>query len=175
MLQHPKGLPRKMLRTQKQLMMQQLCPKWRPTMPLRPQRWLKTQHCPQRLSFRRLALVGGGGGRLPLPHMARRPSRSSLSARRLFQSPLLARRPSLSHPSSSPCRRLPTASPCRRLPSASPCRGLPGFLSCRAHPGRLPSCWLTGKASCTLTDFPLELFISLECLVSDRHSLSYRG
>ncbi len=111
MLQHPKGPPRKVND--------------------RPQRRPKTQHCPQRLSFRRLALVVvGGGGRLPLSHMAipelavRRPSGSSLSARSPFQCPLLARRPSLSCPSSSPCRQHS------------------GFLSCRGHPCCLPSSWL---------------------------------
>ncbi len=129
MLQHPKGLPGKLLRTQRQLMMQQLRPQWRPTMPLRPQRWLKTQHCPQRLSFRHLALVvGGGGGRLPLPHMAWRP----------FQSPLLARRPSLSRPSASPCRRRPSASPCRRRPSSSPCQRRPSASPCRRRPCASP-------------------------------------
>ncbi len=56
--------------------------------------------------------------------MAWGPSRSSLSARRPFQSPLLARRP------------------CRRRPSTSPCRRRPGFLSCRGHTGFRPSNWL---------------------------------
>ncbi len=76
---------------------------------------------------------GGGGGRRLLP---------PFKAWRPFQSRLLARRPSLSRSSSSPCRRRPSSSPCRRRPSASPCRRHPGFMSCRAHPGSLPSCWL---------------------------------
>ncbi len=64
--------------------------------------------------------------------MAWGPSRSSLSARRPFQSPLLARRPCWRHPSASPCRCRPSASPCRRRPKSSPCRRRPS-----ASPKRL--------------------------------------
>ncbi len=84
-----------------------------------PQLWPKKPRHPI-LGNRR----GGGGGRRLLPHF---------KAWRPFQSPLLARRPFPSCPSSSPCRRSLSSSPCRRRP---------GFLSCWGRPGCLPSSWL---------------------------------
>ncbi len=100
---------------------------WRLKKRLHPQLWLtKLQHPRWRLKKLRHPVLrnGGGGGRRLLP---------PFKAWRPFQSRLLARRPSLSRSSSSPCRRRPSSSPCRRHP---------GFMSCRAHPGSLPSCWL---------------------------------
>ncbi len=145
-------------------------------MPLRPQRWLKDAALPPEavISGSLALVVGGGGGRLPLPHMAWRP----------FQSPLLARRPSLSRPSALapcrlpaqgpprfpagpgaqasspslaerppkrlalPCRRRPCASPCRRRPCASPCRRRPCASSCRRLSSASPCRCHPGFLSC---------------------------
>ncbi len=85
---------------------------WRPKRLQLPQWWLTMLQYPkglprkplrpQRRSFCHPALVVGGE-ELPQSHMAWGTSKSSLSARRPFQSPLLARRPSLSHPSGELC------------------------------------------------------------------------
>ncbi len=88
---------------------------WRPKKLQRPQLWpMELQRPLWRPTRRRHPALrnGGGGGRRVLP---------PFKAWRPFQSPLLARRPSLSRSSSSPCRRRPCASPCRRRPCASPC------------------------------------------------------
>ncbi len=154
------GLPKRMQLPQWWLTKLQ-CLQWQLSKLQHPQLWSSDLQRPQWRPKKRHPVFGnGGGGRKLLP---------PFKAWRPFQSPLPARRPSLSRPSSSPCRRRPSSSPCRRRPSsspcrrrpsaspcrrrpsaspcrrrpcASPCRCPPGFSSCWGRPGCLPSSWL---------------------------------